>query len=190
MAISSEHGEGRRKAAGDDGSPAQLRPLVLVSCAAQKQTEPAPAKELYRSAWFKKARAYAEKLTEVSKVQQWWILSARYGLLNPEVVIAPYDFTLSQLSQAERWEWARGVVRDLEAVTTLLGEGESESEKYSSLQDYRIVILAGQLYREHLITLLHERAVGQVEVPMEGLGIGQQLQWFKYQLSSSASKAA
>jgi hypothetical protein len=40
----------------------------------------------------------------------------------------------------------------------------------------RIVVLAGKRYREFLMDYLRRRA-GTVQVPMEGLGIGRQLQW-------------
>jgi hypothetical protein len=40
----------------------------------------------------------------------------------------------------------------------------------------RVVVLAGERYREFLLPVL-KRACPAVEVPMEGLTIGRQLQW-------------
>jgi hypothetical protein len=46
------------------------------------------------------------------------------------------------------------------------------------LRPQRIVVLAGRRYREHLMPTL-EALSAEVVVPMEGLGIGQQLAWLK-----------
>jgi hypothetical protein len=96
-------------------------------------------------------------------------LSAKYGLLTPETVIQPYDITLAKgMSKADREEWAHEVCCDLLKVTT---------------SDDKLVFLAGQKYREQLIICLPAQAY-TVEVPMAGLGIGEQLAWLKRQLDA------
>lgn len=45
-------------------------------------------------------------------------------------------------------------------------------------QPVKVVLLAGRKYREHLETMLINSGC-QIEVPMAGLGIGQQLSWLK-----------
>jgi len=49
----------------------------------------------------------------------------------------------------------------------------------------RVVILAGENYRQHLVPTLRELGC-EVEIPMRGLGIGQQLGWLKRKLRSTA----
>ena len=117
-----------------------------------------PAKDLYISPWFQKAKRYVEALEA-----RWAILSAEYGLLSPEEPIEPYDTTLNSMPIKERREWATRVI---EQVMELDLPGES------------VVLLAGAKYREFLLPLLEEKGLA-VEVPMRGLGIGQQLQWLK-----------
>ena len=63
----------------------------LVSCVSKKQNSAQPARELYVSAWFLKARAYAEAHGE-----RWFVLSAEHGLLRPDDVIHPYEKTLNR----------------------------------------------------------------------------------------------
>lgn len=58
------------------------------------------AKDLYISDWFVKARAYVEQAGD-----EWFILSAEYGLVSPETVIAPYERTLNTMGIAERRAW-------------------------------------------------------------------------------------
>lgn len=129
---------------------------VLVSCVSKKSDIPQQSKNLYKSDWFIKARKWAEKNGD-----RWYILSAKYGLLDPEKIIEPYNMTLSTMSSDARREW--GVV-----VT----EQIKNRIKFPS----KIILLAGQKYREHID--LHNYIA---DIPMKGLGIGQQLQWLNNQ---------
>ncbi len=67
------------------------------------------ARDLYVSDWFVKARAYVER-TGID----WCILSAEYGLLDPESVIAPYERTLNTMGVVERRAWASKVLGQLQ----------------------------------------------------------------------------
>lgn len=134
-----------------------MNTVALVACAAKKQPQPAPARELYVSPWFRFARAYVE-----AQGWPWFILSARHGLLNPSQVIEPYNLTLSRLSPKLRLLWALDVGCRIQKLPW----------------PERIVILAGERYREHLVPELRDRRY-IVEVPMTGLGIGQQMKWLK-----------
>ena len=59
-----------------------MKSIALVSCVAKKQEPTSVAKYLYCSPWFKKAKAYVE-----SQGLQWYILSTKYGLLEPETKV-------------------------------------------------------------------------------------------------------
>jgi hypothetical protein len=134
-------------------------PLFLVSCVAEKAAEPCEARDLYRSDWFRKARAYVEALGA-----DWLILSAEHGVLDPRQVAAPYDATLNAMPVADRRAWSAEVMRQL---------------RQRGQVGRRVVILAGERYREFLIPLLEPVAggPGNVAVPMRGLGIGEQKAW-------------
>ncbi len=141
--------------------------VVLVACASQKLDHPAPAADLYQSAWFKKASRYAQITGD-----RWYILSAKHGLVGPDEVIAPYDQMLNR--KAQREAWARRV---LAALTRLVRPEGAE-----------IVFLAGLRYRDPLVEWLTARGYG-VQVPMAGLGIGQQLRWLKGELEGQKEKS-
>ncbi len=128
--------------------------VYLVSCVGKKCSTPCAAKDLYISDWFVKARHYVE-----GTGSPWFILSAEYGLVPPDLVVAPYERTLKTMRAPERQLWAERVKTKME---TSLPAVE------------RIVVLAGVRYREHLMDYLRQRA-RTVEVPMKGLGIGRQL---------------
>ena len=115
---------------------------------------------MYLSPWFIKARTYAERRAS------WFILSAEYGLLHPDVVIDPYERTLNTMSVGRRRLWAASVT--------------SQVRQTKGYFDQEIEILAGQKYREFLGPALADLGFS-VSVPMLGLGIGQQLQWLSRQ---------
>src|SRR5690606_13413659 len=65
----------------DTKMPNEPRTIALVSCVSSKEPHAAPARDLYTSALFRKARAYAERNADA-----WYILSAKYGLVDPNRV--------------------------------------------------------------------------------------------------------
>ena len=130
--------------------------LYLVACVKTKHDEPAKAKDLYVSSWFRKTRACVEKTG-----QPWLILSAKHRLVEPDQVIGPYEQTLNQMSVEQRQQWASDVFKSLEPHL----EGVSS-----------VVMLAGKRYRQLLQANLKQRNIN-VLVPMAGLSQGKQLAW-------------
>ena len=86
---------------------------------------------------------------------------SEYGLVTPEGTIEPYDETLNNMSRDRRRAWAQGVMNQMESM---LPQADS------------VIILAGMRYREFLMDYLRHR-FHKVNVPLEGLRIGEQLQW-------------
>ena len=89
------------------------------------------------------------------------MLSAQYGLVHPDEMIAPYDLILNTMLVAERRTWAHRVLTELDPYL----DGVET-----------VVFLAGQRYREFLEASLRSRGLS-VSVPMEGLRIGEHLGW-------------
>ena len=132
--------------------------VCLVAGTRTKQDAPTRAEALYDSALFRKSRRYAR-----ARFDRWHILSARYGLVDPDRTIEPYDVTLEGLAEPARRAWSLLVLHALLARTE---PGAS------------ITILAGDDYREFLEPELEERGY-TVHVPLEGLRIGEQLNWLE-----------
>jgi hypothetical protein len=118
--------------------------IVLVSCVKGKLPHSAPARELYTSAWFQKARRIVE-----ASGSPWFVLSSLYGLVAPKTKIAPYDYTLKDLGVTERRAWATKVLDKL--LPEIAGQ-------------QRVVMFAGHRYREFLIGPL--RRHGKTVVPI------------------------
>ena len=132
------------------------RRLFLVSCVKTKQPTRAPAKDLYASAWFRKARACVE-----STGCPWGILSAEYGLLHPDEEIRPYEKTLNAMPVAERRVWANEVLESMDPFPVGIDT---------------VVFFAGERYREFLEPGVREWGVAvSVPKPRPAAGLARRL---------------
>jgi hypothetical protein len=71
-------------------------PLIL-GCVSRKRSTPSAARDLYVSPLFERRRRYADR-----SGRPWVILSAAYGIVDPETVLAPYDVTLNTACPAQK----------------------------------------------------------------------------------------
>lgn len=136
--------------------------IALIGCSASKREQATAARDLYTSALFRKSAAYAEATCE-----DWFVLSAQYGLVRRDEVIEPYDRRLGR--DVDSGAWSK-IVQDQLA---------------SALRDVPnvlLVVLAGKQYRSFL-----PMCQWPSEVPMSGLGIGQQLGWLTRELSATTT---
>jgi hypothetical protein len=140
------------------------REIGLVSCVKTKRDEPATPKNLYTSSYYEKMRSYAEQYHD-----DWWILSAKHGLLDPDgEPIEPYNETLSGARVAEKREWADRVAEELDEKG-LLSDGVT------------LVFHAGKDYYEELLPYIDSTGAS-IEIPTEGLSIGEKQAWYKERL--------
>lgn len=137
-----------------------MRTVVLISCVSQKLDYKSKAKNLYVSTLFKKNMAYANRL-QPNKI---YIFSAKYGLLELNDEIEPYDLTLNTMKEKEKKVWSNNVLVQL--------------KKVEDVSKTKFVFLAGANYRKYLVEYLP-----YYEVPMKGLPIGKQLQYLTEHLA-------
>ncbi|ADJ16693.1 DUF6884 domain-containing protein [Halalkalicoccus jeotgali] len=135
--------------------------IGLISCTKSKRDDSAQPKDLYmESPLFRKARAYTERVHD-----DWYVLSAKHHLLDPDgPPIDPYEETLTTATVDQRREWAQTVFDQLSTNGLLK-------------PDTTLVIHAGKAYYEPLLPLLKDEPVS-IEVPTEGLQIGNTLAWY------------
>jgi hypothetical protein len=139
----------------------RARRIGLVGCVKQKRSSPAPAADLYTSPLFRGRRQWVEQTCG-----RWFILSAEHGLVRPDVVLAPYDQTLTGAGVAACRTWSAHVLGQLAAE---LGD----------LRGIVFEIHAGAAYRDHGLAAGLQRAGAQVDVPAAGLAQGEQLAFYK-----------
>lgn len=140
--------------------------IALIACGKNKLPHAALAKELYIGELFKKARKYSENVHS-----SYYILSALHGLVDPNECLEPYNYTLNDLSKSEVVNWSNKVHHQLQQVISV----DEVSDIY---------IYAGKNYRNHLVPLLLADGY-KISLPLEGLGIGEQLSWFKSKLGGN-----
>lgn len=131
--------------------------IYLIACSNTKLKAPARACDLYQGQAFKFSRQLAEK-----RGFDYFILSARYGLLDPLQVIAPYNDYLGKMTKDQRTAWADKVTQQIRA---------------KGLHAQAVTFLAGSLYAEPLAPIFTHAMR-----PLAGKGIGQQLSYLKHQL--------
>lgn len=140
--------------------------IGLVACCKTKLDRRTTAENLYASDLFQKAAAYCRL-----KYDRWFILSAKYGLVVPCQLIDPYEETLVGKSADEQRKWAGRVV------------GQLKSRDLLNRQQV-FMVHAGADYARFLVEHLPRH-----ELPLKGLGIGQQLGWYKKALTNSVPTA-
>ena len=133
-----------------------MKTILLISCVKEKISTKSKAKDLYTSNFFRKSLAYAQSL----KPDCIYILSAKYGLLDLNTEVDTYDLTLNNFKKHELLIWSKNTLNQLRNVADLAND--------------KFIFLAGDKYRKYLIT-----EISKYEVPMKGLGIGNQLKFLK-----------
>lgn len=150
----------------------------LVACSATKLARPAPARELYSSPLFRMASVVAE-----AHHDHWLILSAKYGVVHPDEVVAPYNRALSVMDKFDRMAWAGRVDLQLRHGQRAfhLQRGRDHNAPIvplHGLTDVRLTLYAGEDYiaplRWHFA-----RNGWVVEEPLAGMQIGERLHHLK-----------
>lgn len=132
--------------------------IGLIGCVHTKLDTPAPARDLYTSPLFKYRRLYVETFCH-----DWGILSAKHGLLLPDQVVEPYE---EKLKPQHAENWALNVRRQL-------------LRQWGPLDKHEWKIHAGLNYRKHLPVYFF--------CPVVGMGLGEQLHFYKATLSAYRS---
>lgn len=133
--------------------------IGLLATARTKAIEAAPVKDFYKSPLFIKTVAYAEKV-----YNRYYFYNAKDGLLFPDQVMAPYNVSIKTFTEKEKREWAGHVVSALRRL---------ESPEF-----IKVYLHGGQVYRRWLEPALTDYGF-HYEVPLKGMSIGKQLQWYK-----------
>ncbi|MGU3394203.1 DUF6884 domain-containing protein [Priestia sp. D51] len=133
--------------------------IALVSCTKVKANYPCVTREMYQqSTLFKKAIKFIEQ----RDYDDWFVLSAKYGILKQHEVIEPYDLTLNNMKASERKIWAELVLKQIENMKLNLSH---------------IDFYMGIKYRQYLIPALEQKGI-KCTVPLQGRGIGEQLKFY------------
>jgi hypothetical protein len=134
--------------------------IALVGCVKTKIEVSAKAKDLYLSPLFKKTVSFIKS----KDYNDWFILSAKYGLIDKEAIIDPYELTLLSFSQEQLKEWSDWVFNEI------------KKRKLNDLHFY-----CGSKYHNEFI--LQSLKINNIRysLPLKGLSLGQRLSYFNKQ---------
>ncbi|AEF86110.1 putative weak: protein [Treponema primitia ZAS-2] len=133
--------------------------IVLLSCVKTQNNYKTKAKYLYHGSYFEKAYEYANIL----KPDRIFIISSKYGVLESDDEIEPYNVELRSKSISDRKLWSKNIIEQLETKCDINND--------------KFIILAFDKYIELFIDKINNK-----EIPMSGLPIGKKLKWLNKEL--------
>lgn len=145
--------------------------VIVLGCVKTNGPTPAKAKDLYISALWSKRRRHAEALD-----RPWYIYSADHGIIDPELLIAPYDVAMSGLPRHQVRAKGIQAAAQLEAL-------------FGPLRGKVIEIHAGASYVRSLAEPLAKRGA-TLRNPLGRLKFGPQLHWYDEMAGVSKSTTA
>lgn len=134
--------------------------IALVGCCKTKLSYTCEAKNMYCSSLFKKTK----KLIELNSLN-WFILSAKYGLIENNKIIDPYDSSLKSFSLNELKKWSFDVYQEI------------KNRKLNNL----IFYCGSKYHNNYLIELLNNNNICY-RIPMKGLSLGQRLSYLNKEI--------
>lgn len=143
----------------DTGSDKVKTRVVLIACVKTQLTTRAPANQLFISSLFRYSLRYAE----MKSPDLIFILSAKYGLIELDEIIEPYDVKMSKKTAKDKKKWAGNVVNQI--------------KKYCDPDKTEFEILAGKAYYQYL-----EPKLRNPIIPMRTYRIGERLQFLKNEI--------
>jgi len=128
--------------------------VAIIPCTAQKSEVGGPARDVWVGGHFQLTLAYAEYFFD--KV---YIMSYKYGLIDPEFFIEPYDIDMRIEKASERIKWWY-MMRD--HIADLIERDKPDL----------VGLFTGQFERQRIMLEFKRNDCPNVIVPWEGLGSG------------------
>lgn len=139
--------------------------IAILSCTKTKKNEPCKAIEMYSlSDYFTSMENYAKEVIECDRIL---ILSARYGLLDPESIIEPYERSLYDYTQSELEEWALRVASDL-----------------PPLENAEVISLCGKRYMKEIKPYIEKEAISYERL-FEGVRMNSQIKQMNEEIDNA-----
>lgn len=131
-----------------------VKKICFVGCTKHKKSYKCKASELYSE-----SVNFRKQINIISKIYkcEYYILSAKHGLVNPSDILEPYDLSLYNMNTKEIEKWVENVKNQMNDVF--------------DCKNIHAIFLCGEKYRKNLLDIFYS-----YEEPFKGLGIGQQMQ--------------
>ena len=143
--------------------------IILIGCGKSKVNHREAARDLYTGSLFVARRKHAELSGNA-----WFIISAKYGLTRPEVMLDPYDLKISQLPILDRYAWA------MHTAAELLDDLPDSIDTAKMLREVVVEVHAGADYAELLRDPILAAGMS-FSWPVKGMSQGEQMQYYATQ---------
>ena len=134
-----------------------MRTLAIIPCTGQKDPdmEEGPAEEIWMGSHFQYTLAHVEMMYD-----EVLVLSYKYGLISPKMVIESYDIDMRVARPREKIRWWF-LVRD--HIIKIAGEDPPPD---------LVGLYTGSFFRDRMVREFYKHGVEQIITPWEGKGIG------------------
>lgn len=157
--------------------------VVLIGCSKQKHKERTQARDMYTSTLFRKQLVLALLMVPPTHV---FIVSAHYGLLPLDQLIAPYENSIKTHSREDRAAWAYRVFMKLsDRMSERFGEKAKETDL--PLRSLDIVLLMGASYARPVRAAAPEEWT--FTEPLAGMQVGERLRWLNRAIRRAKKRA-
>jgi hypothetical protein len=131
-----------------------VKTIAIIPCTSQKSEIGGPAKEVWIGGHFQLTLAYVEYFFD-----QIYIMSYKYGLIEPERYIEPYDIDMRIEKASQRIRWWYMLKDDIEALV--------DNQKPDL-----VALFTGGYERSRIVRQFIRNGCNNVIVPWAGLGTG------------------
>ncbi len=131
--------------------------VAIIPCTNQKSDIAGPAREVWQGAHFQLTLAHAEMFYD--KVL---VLSYKYGLIDPDLVIEPYDVDIRYAAAKQRLEWWWEVREDIKEL------GETKPKL--------VALYTGHTERQRIVREMVRNDIFNVIEPWENAKVGERMQ--------------
>jgi hypothetical protein len=130
---------------------------AIIPCTNQKSNHPGKARDVWIGSHFQMTLAVAELY-----FPNVMIMSYKYGLIEPDFWIEPYDIDIKTVSASEklRWWWKMRV----------------DLEELCKKKPLLVAMYTGDVERERILREFVKNGVNQIILPWEGKSIGKRMQ--------------
>lgn len=144
----------RRKRMGD--APEAGSTVAIIPCTSQKSEVPGPARDVWTGHHFQLVLAHTEMFYD-----RVLVMSYKYGLIDPDYEIEPYDIDIKLVKAAQKLRWWFNLRVDIRALC-----------EWSPLL---VAMYTGDVERDRIIREFVRNGVRQVILPFEGLSVGKRM---------------
>jgi len=130
--------------------------IAVIPCTNQKSSIPGRARDVWSGAHFQLTLAHTERYYDMT-----FVLSYKYGLIEPDFEIEPYDINIKESSTKEKLEWWWSVRPQIHDIV--------------GMKPDLVAIYTGSFERDRLINEFVKSGVENITIPWHGLGIGERM---------------